>query len=258
MDVSLDMTLAEGYRSASQIARVLSEAWTAQQMYCPLCGHPRLTPFPHNREVADFFCPSCKEQFEQKAKQGTLGHSIPDGEYDTFVERIQSRDNPDFFVMQYSLEARRVVNFFLIPKFFFTPSIAEKRKKLSEKARRAGWVGCNILIGDIPLQGRIPIVQEGVPVEKARVLRGVQEAQKVQVERLDSRGWLLDVLHCVNRLPEAEFTAKDIYAFEAELAQRHPENSHITDKIRQQLQVLRDRNVITFVKRGLYRKVQAL
>ena len=53
------------------------------------------------------------------------------------IERITSTRNPDLFVMQYS-DNLQVINLTLIPKFFFVPSIIEKRKPLSENARRAG------------------------------------------------------------------------------------------------------------------------
>lgn len=43
MDFSFDMSLAKGYKSKSQIARVLTEAWVKSQMFCPHCGYPHLT-----------------------------------------------------------------------------------------------------------------------------------------------------------------------------------------------------------------------
>ena len=73
------------------------------------------------------------------------------------INRITSSDNPDLFVMQYSADLQ-VVNLTLVPKFFFTPSIIEKRKPLSATAKRAGWVGCNILYSSIPKQGKITII----------------------------------------------------------------------------------------------------
>ena len=39
------------------------------------------------------------------------------------------------------------------------------------------------------------------------------------------------------------------------LQARHPQNNNIRPKIRQQLQVLRDKGVIEFLGRGLYRKI---
>lgn len=39
MDLSFDISLIEGYTSASQIARVLTEDWFERNMYCPVCGN---------------------------------------------------------------------------------------------------------------------------------------------------------------------------------------------------------------------------
>jgi len=65
------------YQSPSQSARVLTEGWVEQQAFCTNCGNDRLTRFPNNRPVADFFCSSCNEQFELKSKKGTFGMPIP-------------------------------------------------------------------------------------------------------------------------------------------------------------------------------------
>ena len=52
------------------------------------------------------------------------------------------------------------------------------------------------------------------------------------------------------------FTLEQMYKFEQILSIKHPENHHVRDKIRQQLQVLRDNGIIEFVGRGHYRKIQ--
>jgi type II restriction enzyme len=67
-----------------------------------------------------------------------------------------------------------------------------------------------------------------------------------------SRDWLADVLACVRQLEKETFTLADIYAFETQLAKLHPMNRHIRPKIRQQLQVLRDHDIIEFLGRGTY------
>jgi len=46
---------------------------------------------------------------------------------------------------------------------------------------------------------------------------------------------------------------QDLYALENEFARTYPENRHIKDKIRQQLQILRDLGVLAFEERGEYR-----
>ena len=59
-------------------------------------------------------------------------------------------------------------------------------------------------------------------------------------------------MRCVDKLDKKEFTLNEVYAFENELSLLHPENRHIKDKIRQQLQFLRDKGYLDFVSRGNY------
>lgn len=73
-----------------------------------------------------------------------------------------------------------------------------KRKALSENARRAGWIGCNILLDKIPDQGRIAIVKDGIVLDRTDVLNLVKLVQKVKIENIADRGWLMNILHCVN------------------------------------------------------------
>jgi hypothetical protein len=44
-----------------------------------------------------------------------------------------------------------------------------------------------------------------------------------------------------------------VYAFEGALSNLYPNNRHVQQKIRQQLQVLRDRGYLEFLSRGRYR-----
>jgi type II restriction enzyme len=64
------------------------------------------------------------------------------------------------------------------------------------------------------------------------------------------RGWTLDVLNAIRRLGKTEFTTTDAYAFTRELEKLHPDNRHVRDKIRQQLQVLRDMGLLIQLGRG--------
>lgn len=66
---------------------------------------------------------------------------------------------------------------------------------------------------------------------------------------------MLDVLHCVNEISSEVFTLQDIYKFVERLSKNHLDNRNVEAKIRQQLQFLRDRGFIEFVRRGVYRKV---
>ncbi len=254
MNTSFDPQRMNGYKSKSQIARVLTEAWTEANMYCPVCGWPTIAKFPNNRKVADFYCPNCKNEFEQKSKNGVFGAKIADGAYNTFIQRISGNNNPDFFMMSYSLEKMKVESMYFVPKYFFMPEVIEKRKPLAEGAQRAGWVGCNILFDKIPIQGRIPVIQDGAFLNKRNVLEQVERAQKIRIDDITARGWLMDILQCINSIKDDIFTLNMVYAFERELEIKHPNNKNIRAKIRQQLQQLRNRGVISFLGNGIYQK----
>jgi type II restriction enzyme len=60
-------------------------------------------------------------------------------------------------------------------------------------------------------------------------------------------------MNCVDAIGRREFELDDVYAFEGVLSQLYPGNRHVKQKIRQQLQVLRDRGYLDFVSRGTYR-----
>lgn len=72
-------------------------------------------------------------------------------------------------------------------------------------------------------------------------------------KEISAKGWLLDIMNCVEKLENKEFSLDKVYAFENFLSKKHPENKHIKDKIRQQLQVLRDKNYLQFLGGGKYR-----
>jgi type II restriction enzyme len=67
------------------------------------------------------------------------------------------------------------------------------------------------------------------------------------------RGWTLDVLNAIRRLGKTEFTTAEAFAFARELEKLHPNNRHVKNKIRQQLQVLRDLGLLRHIERGIWR-----
>ena len=148
----------------------------------------------------------------------------------------------------------RVEELYFIPKFFFVPEIVEQRKPLSENAKRAGWVGCNILLSEIPTQGRIPIIEKGIFLDKSYVLDRVKKAQIINIKNISARSWVMDILQCINRIKSDDFTLNMMYSFEKELSMKHPNNKNIRAKIRQQLQNLRDYGIIVFLGNGHYHK----
>lgn len=160
MNLEFNINLGKHYKNNSQKIRVLTETWVVENLYCPKCGNLKIEKFPNNTPVGDFFCSKCNNQYELKSKNGINSTIIADGAYDTMIERITSNSNPDFLFLTYT--ENKVNNLSLIPKYFFTPEIIIKRSPLSENARRAGWIGCNIDCKKIPVQGYIPIIKNGL------------------------------------------------------------------------------------------------
>lgn len=253
MELTLSKFLSTKYKNPTQKIRVMTESWVSKSIFCPNCGST-LSRFENNMPVADFYCKNCSEEYELKSKNGDIGKKIVDGAYVTMIERLNSENNPNFFFLTYDKSTFEIRNFLTIPKYFFVPAIIEKRKALSVTARRAGWVGCNIDVSNIPELGKIFFVQNGIIKNKNEVLDKWSKTEFVKsTENIDSKGWLLDVLICVEKINKAEFSLDDVYNFEAYLKAKHPTNNNIKAKIRQQLQYLRDKNILDFVGRGQYR-----
>ena len=241
------------YTSGTQKARSWTEAWVSAQAYCPHCGNAKMSQFPNNSPLADFLCGSCSEEFELKSQKSRFGAKVADGAYKTKCERLASSNNPNLLLMNYDVKSLSVVNLLIVPKHFFVREIIEERKPLAATARRAGWIGSNIILSRVPDSGKIHIVKGGVVRPKDIVLEEWQKTLFLRNESPETRGWLLDVMKCVESLGKRDFTLEQVYAFERHLGDLYPDNQNVKPKIRQQLQYLRDRGFIEFVSRGSYR-----
>lgn len=240
------------YISESQKARVLTEGWVLKEVYCTSCGG-YIKDYDNNKPVADFYCKKCIEDFELKSKRGKIGKKVSSGAYSQMIKRINSSEKPNFFFMGY-LETLNVNDFFVIPKHFFVTEIIEERKPLAIGARRAGWIGSNILFSKIPKAGQIYYVEDGKEVDKREVLDKWQKTVFLKkIKKADAKGWILDIMNCIDSLNKKESSLQDIYRLESDLKIIHPENKHIKDKIRQQLQFLRDKGYLDFIGSGMYR-----
>ena len=253
MNLHLPTAGLDRYKSASQRARVGTESWGAANFFCPACESPQLRLSPQGTAAIDYFCPLCDSPYQLKSQSKPFGSKIVDAAYSEMKRAILEDRTPNLFVLHYDLDTWAVRTVLLVPHFAFALSAVERRKPLAATARRAGWIGCNILLDKIPEHARIPIVSEGTP-HTPREVRGsynrLRPLEKLQVEK---RGWTLDVLQVVQSLDKLEFTLADVYAYAEKLAKLHPNNAHVRDKIRQQLQVLRDLGLLTFLGDGFYR-----
>lgn len=253
MRLDMDTSAGCGFKSASQITRRITESWGESNLYCVACDSPRLERSLPNSRARDFTCRACDARFELKAGRTWNESRIPDAGYDAMIAAVRSDCVPNLLILQYDT-AWRVANLMLIPSFFFTESAVERRRPLGSAARRAGWVGCNILLRAIPAQGRPRIVEHAVANDPTTVRQRFAALRPLSQLPVQLRGWALDVWSVVNQLHRS-FTLPDVYAFDGALAELHPENRHVRAKIRQQLQVLRDLGVLAFIGRGRYERV---
>jgi type II restriction enzyme len=244
---------AARFVSASQTARVDTESWAGSNMFCPNCGCSALVPFPANRPVADFQCVQCGDQYELKSQSTAFGRKVADGAYETKIERLRSDTSPNLILLQYDRQHRRVENLTVVPRYFFVPQAIERRAPLRSTARRAGWVGSNILLDRIPASGQISVIRRGLVRDRSEVIEEWNRLRFVEERRGEARGWLLEVMRCVQKIGRPDFTLVDVYSFERELSANFPRNNNIRPKIRQQLQVLRDGGYLEFLGNGRYR-----
>jgi type II restriction enzyme len=173
------------------------------------------------------------------------------------LDAVRSDRTPNLLAVQYS-STFAIVNLFIVPRYFITENVVERRPPLSMNARRAGWVGCNILLNRIPPDGRILAIREGVPVESAEVQRLFLRAKQLKELPPTKRGWTVDVLNAIRSLDKSTFSLADLYRVESRFATLHPNNQNIRPKIRQQLQVLRDLGFLTFAAPGQYQIVSTV
>lgn len=256
MNLQMPGDLANPYKSRAQQVRVVTEAWGEENLFCPACESDRLSRSAPNREAIDYVCPQCEAPFQLKSRSTSLLEKILDAAYAAMERAIREGRTPNLVALHYDRARWRVSNLIIVPQFAYSLSAIEKRKPLGPNARRAGWVGCNIVLSNIPPDARVIVVKDGVITDVNVVRQRYARLRPLESVKHDARGWTLDVLNVVRGLDRPEFLLRDIYAFAEQLHQLHPENKHVEDKIRQQLQVLRDMGFVEFLGRGRYRTSQ--
>jgi type II restriction enzyme len=183
MNLQCRVDLATKYKAATQIARVLTEDWCSRELYCPACDSNCLTGSKTNSPAIDFECAKCRQLFQLKGSKNWNPKKVVDAGYEAMIRAIRADRTPNLLVLQYS-SAWLVQNLMLIPRMFFSESVIEKRKPLGPKARRAGWIGCNILLSEIPLDGKITVISAGLPVNKRKCAENFLESRDCRGSRL--------------------------------------------------------------------------
>ena len=257
MNLQLDAGLGEAYKSRSQAARKITESWGTKNLFCLACPSDLLISETANTPVRDYTCPRCGATYQLKSKNGSFGKVVQNSAYRPKMAAIANGRVPHYAFLQYSRATWSVTDLFVVPGHLISAGVIQMRNPLKKGARREGWVGSNILLGQLPADARIPIILQGSVREPSRVRDDWRRYIFLQSDKRGRGGWGADILSCVHKLQretgDREFTLRAFYArFNQEIALWHPDNHHIEAKIRQQLQVLRDGGVLRFLRRGRY------
>ena len=171
-----------------------------------------------------------------------------DAAYRPWIESIENGTTPNLLLMRYDLHQLKVAHLEVIPSFFIRASCI-KSWLLST---RPHYEMCSIHVAMVGPDARIKIIERG----EAKHPKEVQERYRsfAWMRHADSktRGWTADVLRCIRHIKKNEFTLQQVYSYESELRKLHPENKFVRAKIRQQLQILRDKGFLEFGERGSY------
>lgn len=253
MELSLDPHCLEMYTSSSQQARCLSEGWAENNLYCPSCLQPRVLREKAGTEVIDFRCPGCSERYNLKSSKDSFRRRVRDSEYHTFLHAVKTRTAGNLVLMHYDKTRLRVIDLEVIPHFFMTLSCIIPSNPTKPKSRSRPWTGCSISLEMIPQDGHVEMVTD----ERIKDPQSVHEqysktATLLMRKSWEGRGWTADVLRCVRDLRKSSFTLQELCSYENELQKLHPQNKNVQAKMRQQLQTLRDNNILRFIGQGQY------
>ncbi len=251
MDLQCDLNVAQGYKSSTQIARVVSESWLSQNAYCLVCDSDSLSRSAANTKATDFLCPACKQNYELKTFLKRPECSLVDGAYTSLMGRINDGSAPTLFLLERT-PSWTVRSLSAIHSVFLTPSVVEQRKPLGPTAIRHGWIGCNIRLDRIGPDGEVKIIDCGRVQAKETVRRKFRRFIPLSTIDPVERGWTTLTLAVIRKLSKTNFKLADLYETEGEFQARYPNNRHVRPKIRQQLQVLRDLGLVQFEGGGHY------
>src|SRR5580700_6436076 len=124
MKLQMDDAIAGGYRSGSQAARIVTELWGSQHLYCASCTSAGLERASNNTRAYDFSCANCGAFYQLKSSKTWSERRIVDAGYHAMTSAILEDRTPNLLILQYTLNWS-VLNLLLIPSFFFSSAAVE-------------------------------------------------------------------------------------------------------------------------------------
>jgi type II restriction enzyme len=175
MNLHISILPAFFYTSTSQMVRVATEDWAAENLYCASCAGT-LIEYGANTKTRDFRCAHCQEEFQLKSTTKGLKRSLSGAEYSTTLRSISGGCHPSMILLRYELSSMEVKEVQIVHRRGITSACVSPRKPLSASARRAGWQGCIYLLDQMPPSVRIDVVKNGTVVPQDEVMMKWQVA----------------------------------------------------------------------------------
>lgn len=107
------------------------------------------------------------------------------------------------------------------------------------------------ILNEIPKIEKLSIPNQDIENNNADNILEISEKSIIKA----LSGWKREVFSCIIKINNQTFDLQTIYSFESKLKDVYPNNNHIKDKIRQQLQYLRDIGLVEFLEDGRYKKL---
>jgi predicted RNA-binding Zn-ribbon protein involved in translation (DUF1610 family) len=180
MDLNLPLP-PNNLASRSQIARVVTECWIKDNIYCTSCGLD-LASLPQGTKIYDFHSPNCGENFQLKSSSTAFSNSILGSEYRTIRDSILRDVHPSLLLLHYDQATPMVWDLSVVHGACITTSCIIPRKPLASTARRAGWQGCNRDRGGLGIDRTISLLfaSEGAKVIGSNWLIPPEAPSKVE------------------------------------------------------------------------------
>jgi type II restriction enzyme len=132
------------------VARLVLETWAEFNLFCLACESDSLVRLGPNTPVADFECANYAARYQVKGKDGRFGSVIPGAGYGPMIAAVRAAVCPDYVLIEYDRRFATVVFGMAIRGSSITEDRVIARAPLKSTAKRAGWIGCNVRIDDLP------------------------------------------------------------------------------------------------------------
>ncbi len=151
----IDTSLAQKYKSRSQIARAIIEPWAEFNLYCLECSSDDISALPNNTKVADLRCPKCETTYQIKSSDGRFSNRVHGADYKSYLLAAEAKSFPNLLLVEWDSRFSCVFVVRAIPGAAISEDRIVPRNPLSENARRAGWRGCTIDVSGLSMTGLV-------------------------------------------------------------------------------------------------------